>query len=86
MRTVDRTRVRAMPGSTVIGRRTGVTMRGWLDGGIVLLMKAHIGTIPTTITTGRVGSCMKATGIMKITKGTAAKITDTTTTTASQGW
>ncbi|MGD0792950.1 MAG: YXWGXW repeat-containing protein [Terriglobales bacterium] len=32
--------------------------------------KAHIGIIPTMITTGKAGSCMKATGIMRITTGT----------------
>jgi len=38
-------------------------------------MRARIGTIPTMITTGKAGSCTKATGIMRITTET----TDVTT-------
>lgn len=34
-------------------------------------MREHIGTILTTITTSKAGSCMKATGIMKTTSGIA---------------
>jgi hypothetical protein len=41
-------------------------------------MKAPIGIIPTTITTGEDGSYTKATGIMKITTATT-DVTATTT-------
>jgi hypothetical protein len=32
-------------------------------------MKEQLGTIPTMITTGKAGKCMKATGIMTTTTG-----------------
>lgn len=67
---VGRFQVRATPGSTGTGPRMGITTGGWQGAGTVRPMKAHIGTIPTMITTGKAGSCMKATGIMKITTGT----------------
>jgi WXXGXW repeat (2 copies) len=45
------------------------------------LMKAPIGTILITITNPKVGNCMRATGITRITVS-IAKITDTTTITS----
>ena len=79
MRSVGRNRVPVTHGLMVIGRHMGgVTTSGWEGAGIVPLMKAHIGTILTTIITGRVGKCMKATGTMRITTestGTMARIT-----------
>jgi hypothetical protein len=41
-------------------------------------MKAPIGTILTTITSAKVGSCTRGTGITRIT-ATVTKITETTT-------
>jgi hypothetical protein len=70
MRYVDRSPVRDTPGSTDIGPRTGVTMPGCQDAGTVRLMKGRIGTILTTITSGKAGNCMKAIGIMRTTTGT----------------
>ena len=67
---VGRSQVRDMPGSTGTGRRMGIAISGWLGAGIVRPTKGHIGTILIMITTGKAGSCMKGTGIMRITTGT----------------
>jgi hypothetical protein len=56
----------------------GITIGGWQGAGTVRPMKAHIGTILTMITTSKAGSCMKATGIMRITAGTTEMTAITT--------
>ena len=49
------------------GRRMGIAIPGWGDGGTISPMKERLGTIPTTITTSKAGSCMRVIGTMTIT-------------------
>jgi hypothetical protein len=46
----------------------GITIGGWQGAGTDRHTKGPIGTIPITITTSKAGRCMRATGIMKITR------------------
>jgi hypothetical protein len=64
-----RCQVQDTPGLTGTGLRTVITIAGWLDDGTIRHMRELPGTILTTTITGKAGSCMKATGIMKTTTG-----------------
>ena len=55
-----------MSGSTDTGEPRGDGMHGFRDGGIVLRILVRIGVIRTMIIIGRVGRCMRATGITRI--------------------
>ena len=79
-----RNQVQVSSGLEVTGPRTDGITGGWRDAGTILPMKGHIGTIRTMITINRVGSSMKATGIMKTT--TAITMTRVTITTITSLW
>ena len=64
---VARVQVQATPGSAGTGPHRGTAISGYQGAGTVRLMQGHVGAVPAMSTSGKAGSCVRATGIMTIT-------------------